>query len=134
MMKPLSALHTPRNNKGFSLIEVMVALGIFSIGILAVASMQISAAQGNLSARMRTEAVTLASDQLEILNSLTYNHGDLAPGAHLDNTDNVYLLEWTVTEDSTEDFKTIEVSVTWQDRGTEQSTALNYIRANLEEY
>ncbi len=131
-MKPIPALRISfQNNRGFSLIEVMVALGIFSIGILAVASMQISAAQGNLSARMRTEAVTLASERLEILNSKGYNHNDLSPGTHTDSTNDVYLLEWTVTEDTTLKTKTIALTVTWNDRGSTQSTNLNYIRADL---
>ena len=48
-------------NKGFTLIEALFAIAIFSIGILAVSSMQISAINNNASARMRTEATMLAS-------------------------------------------------------------------------
>ena len=36
-------------NKGFTLIEVLITLAIFSIGILAVAAMQMSSTKGNAS-------------------------------------------------------------------------------------
>jgi type IV pilus modification protein PilV len=57
-------------NRGFTLIETLIAIAIFSIGILAVGSMQISAINNNASARMRTEATILASETVEQLMSL----------------------------------------------------------------
>lgn len=44
------------NQNGFTLLEVMVALAILAIGILGIASMQISATQGNANAVKFTEA------------------------------------------------------------------------------
>ena len=35
------------NEKGFSLIEVLIAMAIFAVGFLALASMQVSATNGN---------------------------------------------------------------------------------------
>ena len=60
------------NNKGFSLIEVVIAVSIFSIGILAVASMQIAAINGNKVARKNTKAVTWSCDRADRLLSLPY--------------------------------------------------------------
>lgn len=140
-MKKIPALHIHQNNKGFSLIEVMVALGIFSIGILAVASMQISAAQGNLSARLRTEAVTFATCKLEVLMSQTYgnideDYFDTNPNSDNCNDSDVYTLDsLAVLEDTPiNDTKLIELTVTWLDRGRPQSTTLNYIKADLDNY
>ncbi len=59
---------------GFSLLEVLIALTILSIGILGVASMQISATKGNTSARGMTEAATIGQQQLELLLSYDYGH------------------------------------------------------------
>jgi len=52
---------------GFTLIEILIAITIFAIGMLAVALMQSSAIKGNYSSSSMTEAVTLAQDRLELL-------------------------------------------------------------------
>ena len=70
------------NNKGFSLIEILIAVSIFSIGILAVATMQIAAINGNKVARKNTKAVTWSSDRADRLLSLPYTHADLVPGPY----------------------------------------------------
>ena len=84
------------NSKGFTLIEVLVAMAIFSIGILAIGSMQLAATKGSSSARLSTEAVTIAQARAEMLILLPY--GPVASG-----TDNsflpVYSVNWTVWVD-----------------------------------
>ena len=61
------------NKQGFTLIEVLIALTILSIGVLAVAAMQIGAIKGNTSASGLTEASTLAQDKLEELLGVNYD-------------------------------------------------------------
>jgi len=57
-------------NKGFSLLEVMVALGILSIGLLAMASL-FSTSQRVLSISNRdTLAATLAQNKMEALRAI----------------------------------------------------------------
>jgi len=53
------------NENGFTLIEVLVALTIFSIGLLALASMQVTSLRGNANAQVLTSATTLAEGTLE---------------------------------------------------------------------
>ena len=60
------------SSKGFTLIEVLIAMAIFSIGILGVAQMQIMAIKGNATARMLTDTVVQATDQIELLLLLPY--------------------------------------------------------------
>jgi prepilin-type N-terminal cleavage/methylation domain-containing protein len=55
---------------GFTIIEVMLALVIFSVGLLAVASMQTSSVTGNTSSKLNTMAVEYASDYMENLLAL----------------------------------------------------------------
>ena len=61
------------NRKGFTIIEVLMAMSIFLIGFLAVGSMQIAAVNGNTSARMRTSASILTGDIVEQLMRCPYN-------------------------------------------------------------
>jgi len=63
--KPAAAFRS-----GFTLIEVLMAVAVLSIGLLAMASMQISTVTGNSSSRMNTMAVEYAADYLERLLAL----------------------------------------------------------------
>lgn len=74
------------NQKGFTLLEVIVAISILTIGLLAVASMQVSAIRGNASAYGITEATSWAADQMEKLMVLPYDHANLID-TDLDGTD-----------------------------------------------
>lgn len=127
-MKTLGQPNTKINNdKGFTIIEVMVVIGIFAIGILAVASMQVSAFQGNRSATLRTIAITLASERMENLISQDY----VAIVSGNQTVDN-YDISWTVTNDSPlANTKTITVTTTWNDRGESRNVNLSYILAKL---
>ena len=59
--------------KGFTLIEVLIAMTLLVIGILAVASMQIASLGGNSQAIRVTEATTWAGDEIETVMSRSYN-------------------------------------------------------------
>ena len=58
---------------GFTLVEVAVATCVLAIGVLAVASMQISAIHGNATAFSITDASARAGKLLEKFISLPYN-------------------------------------------------------------
>ena len=61
------------DEQGFTLIEILIAITVFAIGILAVGKMQITAIQGNSRANYLTEAATIAQSKMEELISLDYN-------------------------------------------------------------
>jgi type IV pilus assembly protein PilV len=65
------------NQKGFSLIEILIAMAIFAFGILAVAAMQIKAIQGNSFAGGMTEATNVAQNKMEELIALPYDDAQL---------------------------------------------------------
>ena len=68
---------------GFTLVEVMIALIILTVGILSIASMQMSAIKGNNLSDKITSAFTLAEDKMEALLGMDYNDPelrDLIPG------------------------------------------------------
>ena len=55
---------------GFTLIEVLVALTIFAIGLISLAGMQMTAIQANTSSQNLTAAVALAEGAMEWFQSL----------------------------------------------------------------
>jgi prepilin-type N-terminal cleavage/methylation domain-containing protein len=67
-----------KREKGFTLIEVMVALFILTIGILAVASMQNSSLLGTAKSHAVTQATTVAMDRMERLLALPFTTWDAA--------------------------------------------------------
>ncbi len=116
------------NNKGFTLVEVMIGMTIFVIGYLAVASMQIVAIKGDTSARKTTEAATLAADRLETLIVLPYE--DIADGGPV--VEGAYTVAWQVANNSPLlNTKTITVFVSWQ-HGGQRTFEASYVKtANL---
>lgn len=70
--------------RGFTLIEVMVAVLLLALGLSALAAMQITAVTINARANGMTRLVTMAQGRLELLLALPYNHPhllDTAAGA-----------------------------------------------------
>lgn len=65
------------NENGFSLIEVLIALFLFAVGVLALTQMQVGSMFGNSTARRVTGAATLAEAKLEELKALSYAHADM---------------------------------------------------------
>jgi prepilin-type N-terminal cleavage/methylation domain-containing protein len=67
-----SAKHLADQQAGYSIIEVMISLAIFAIGILGVATLQIQATNGNTNARKYSEASEIAQGQIEALLAMPY--------------------------------------------------------------
>jgi len=57
---------------GFTLLEVLIAMVIFSIGILGVSAMQLTAIGGNSKANSVSKVSNYASDRIETIMSLDY--------------------------------------------------------------
>ncbi|HUF71504.1 MAG TPA: type IV pilus modification protein PilV [Gammaproteobacteria bacterium] len=65
-MSPASRLAQTRSKaRGFSLLEVLVALLVLSIGLLGLASLQATTSRFNYGAYLRSQATTLAYDMAD---------------------------------------------------------------------
>jgi type II secretion system protein I len=118
----------PVLEKGFTLIEVLIAITIFAYGILAVAGMQIASMKGNTSARDLTEAGTVGSDQLEKLMLSSYD--SISDDSR---TKDIYGITWTVQDNTPQpDTKTVIVNVSWTERGTQRQVSMRNVIAKLE--
>jgi len=112
---------------GFSIIETLIALSIFTIGILAVATLVLSSIGENASARRITEATALAETRLEQLVSLPY--GEIASNTV---TQGAYTVAWDVTEDViVDDTKSITVTVSWRYRGRQRDVTMRHLVSPL---
>ena len=144
---------------GFTLMEVLIAMVIFAVGMLAVATMMITATDSNGNARRLTEANSAAMDKLENLMSLPYTHADLQDvngdgDGGLNNTGGtadysevfggVYTVNWNVAPLDMDgdgdmddngtgqpDAKTLTVIVSSQNRGTPRSVSVINLLAEL---
>ena len=123
------------SEKGFTLIEILMALTIFSFGLLAIAGLQVSAIQSNSGANQKTAEALLAQGIMEDILSFPRDNSnssslDLDPSTAtsqswtqypFDSDDNSYTLiaggtytaEVTVTPDTpVSDMTQIEVVLT----------------------
>ncbi len=71
-LNQMSTGRTGKNERGFSLVEVMIAVCVLGVGLLAIASMQLGAVNANAKASGVSEASALAEFQMETLISLPY--------------------------------------------------------------
>jgi type IV pilus modification protein PilV len=118
-----------KTSSGFTLIEVLIAISIFAIGILAIAGMQIKSINLNSAARMQSEATNAAVDCMERLLSLPYEHPDLDEAAGTQsNAVPPYTVFWKIEDESPLSWcKTITVWVT-ADNPNYRTVRLNFIR------
>lgn len=104
---------------GFSLVEVLIALSIFAIGILAVATLQVSAGMESRNSADITQASNLASGQMEEIMQLPFLHSALDPASNPHSkTSGKYQIQWAVADtdlnsDGVFESKTIDLSVSW---------------------
>lgn len=139
--------HVRLNNKGFSIIEVLVGLTIFAIGILALAKVQIVSLKGNSQSRQITEASYLAQSRMEVLTRLPYDDlvddgsgtinstGVNADGSEqLSVTGKTYQVSWNIADGTpdapADNMKMIRVIVNWQEGGSQKAVTLDYAHAD----
>lgn len=78
-MRPVVLSRRRARERGFTLIEVMIALGIMAFGMLALMAMQIHALREGRYGRHTTEAARVAQQRMERLHRLAWSAPDLQP-------------------------------------------------------
>ena len=114
-----------KNKRGFTLLEAVMAMAIFSIGILAVGSMQLWNTKNNTTGNLTTQATMLARQKIEELKNLDRSDLDTADG---NDTVGLYTRDWVTdpVAGSSTSWKII-VTVRWTRRGPERSVVLESI-------
>ena len=128
--KTFSVIKKLRNDKGYTLIEILIAIAILSVGLLAIATMQISSIRVNDTARRMTRRATMAQDRLEYLMSLGYTNAVLTSGGHTDGSaPSGYTISWTVSTGGTLPPLTKLIRVNVTERG--KTTTMSNIKPRL---
>ncbi len=135
LIRPLLRVRAQRQSEGFTLIEVVVAMGILATGLLAVSAAQLYAMRGGRQGRHTTDAAEIAQAQLENFQRMDFD--DLtatvgfAPAGGLDVPSNVetasgvpvleqnYVVTWRIANGPLVGgrvfLKTIDVRVDWDE-------------------
>lgn len=114
------------NEKGFTLLEVIIAISILTVGLLAVATMQITAIRGNNFAYIRTEGTTLAQDMMEELIAMPFDDLD---GYSTPETDGHYEITPSVANGPVSHTKRIEITTKYKN---DQVSHIVFLRSELQ--
>jgi type IV pilus assembly protein PilV len=118
------------NQKGFSLIEIMIALIILAVGLLGIAGLQITSIKGNSFSSYVTQASILAQNKLENLRNLPYEDPKLTggqPAEQITKSGIVFTIGYDVSLLGSS-MKKITTNVGWTDRAN-HSVSLSTIKS-----
>ena len=135
-----------RTASGFTLIEVMITIGILTFGLVALAAMQIQAIHGSDRGRHATHAAAIAENKMEQLQqdawaSIGVTGGFVADPVEqstvkLDGATVVernYNVSYQITDLQPTFTRAIDVQVSWtEESGETRSVTLSSIRYNRE--
>ena len=119
---------TLKTEDGYSLIEVLIAITIFAVGLLAIAGMQTSAIRMNSTAGKLTNLSTWGMDKIEELSALPYSHPLLdSDGNPHQEVLGDYTILWTVIDNNPlTNIKNITVTVA----GLGKTTSIGILKPN----
>jgi len=117
-----------RTNRGISLVEIMIAILIFGIGITAAMRTLPVSNRATTRARNLTLATNYAQQKIEELMNAPINDADLTAGNHPDPDnplDRIFTRTWVVTDNNPiVDMKCVDVTVVWTADGNDNTVTL----------
>ncbi len=121
--------YTYKNDGGFTLTEVMMAIVVLSVGLLGLAQTLVVVINTNLSARQLTAATTLAQAGMEEVHRIGYGDADTAAGmddyGSLANFEAYKRVTTIETDTPGTGMKTATINVSW--KGDQRSLSLSTI-------
>jgi prepilin-type N-terminal cleavage/methylation domain-containing protein len=111
-------LRRSKKPEGFSLIEVLIALVILSISLLALAGLMATTTKNNSYGGHLTEAVTFAQQRLEQFRVTPYASVSTSPTPVIQTgvpSGIPYSLNWVVAPNAGDTLRRITITVDWND-------------------
>lgn len=103
-----------KSENGFTLVEILVAVTLILIALLAAAQLQIMTIFTNTASHERTTAITLAQDKLESLRTIPFSQIGSSP---LSDTVGIYTRTWQVENNTpAQNMARVTVTVTWKNK------------------
>jgi prepilin-type N-terminal cleavage/methylation domain-containing protein len=123
---------TKDTQSGFTIIEVLISMGILAVGIMAISLMQAHFAGGNLQSRLYIRATDIAMNQIETLSNINDpSNANLDTGNHttvINAYEQNFTLSWTVT-DNNDGTLTVDLSVSWNDNGRGRTLIFPWVKS-----
>ena len=135
MMSIYTAKRNTVDKTGFTLLEVLIAISIFTVAILALATLQVNAIRRNRLGNEVTQATSLAQMQIEALKRADIDSAALAPGDYddpnnpIDETEahgGTFTRSWDIADNSAYS-RIVTVTVRWIKGGNSHLVALSTV-------
>lgn len=114
------------SNKGVGLVEIIIAMLIFAVGITAALRTLPESNRATSRSRNLTVATNLAQQKVEELMGIPFSNADLDAGDHTDPDnpiETIYSRVWNVTVDAPlADMKQVIVTVTYESGDSEDNS------------
>ena len=115
-----------KDQKGFTLLEFLIAVMVLSIGLLGMASLTGAMINLNRTAYNSTKAVTMAEEKMEELRNLNYQTLSSLPSSY--DSESIFTRNWTLNNNVPDtNMTTIVVTVTWTWKGDSKSLSLRSV-------
>lgn len=123
-----------RSQAGVSLIETLVALGLFAITASTMGNYLVQQIRMSTSNYLYTQAYAMAEEDLEATRALRYN--DMAPGSRTEDIGGTHFtVNRQIASDAPADgLKTITVTVSWKDPQGPKNVVVQTIYTEVQRY
>lgn len=139
-MNAITNKHIHHNESGFTLIEVMITIFLITVGVMAVAKMQVQALQADRVAYNQTEAAMYAANKAEELINLDFDDAELSEGDHPTDPEDKFVgmndkyeVTWTVglADSDPTNTKVIQIFVDWLDKDGPRHMNFSYVKTSM---
>ena len=124
--------YNEKNQNGFTLLEVIIALSILSIGLLALLGLQVAVVRGNAGSRNLTSAVMLAEAKNEELKENGFGKNTTGTETNIDGTGQaggIFTRSWIIIPNyqGSSNMEQTTVTTTWSDQVRSHSISIDTV-------